>query len=124
MTEILITAGSVSIRVELLDTPTAQAILDALPITSGAQTWGEEVYFEAPLSAALEPDAKAVVTPGEMAFWTEGGCIAIGFGATPISQGDETRLAAACNIWGDAQDDVKALAPVVNEDTVVVEALD
>jgi hypothetical protein len=29
----------------LQDTPTAQALIDALPIESTASTWGEEVYF-------------------------------------------------------------------------------
>ncbi len=121
MTEILITAGSVSIRVELLDTPTAQAILDALPITSGAQTWGEEVYFFTPVSVAREPGAREVVEPGEIAYWPDGDAIAIGFGRTPISQGDETRLASPCNIWGRALDDVKALAAVQPGDAITVE---
>ena len=104
--------GEVSLEAELLDTPTARAIAAKLPIRSEAMTWGEEVYFEIPVRAAREEGAKAVVTPGEIAYWPDGHAIAIGFGRTPISKGDETRLASPCNVWAKALSDVKALAAV------------
>jgi len=117
---IRIFSGDVSIVATLRDTPTAQAIAMALPITSRAQTWGEEVYFSVPVNAALEADAKDVVEAGELAFWVEGNCIAIGYGKTPISQGNEIRLAARTNIWADAIDDVKQLAGVKAGDEIRV----
>jgi hypothetical protein len=48
------------VEVELADTPTARALIEALPFESKTHTWGEEVYFATPVQAALEGDAKQV----------------------------------------------------------------
>jgi uncharacterized protein len=124
MTRIRFDFGTLQLDAELLDTPTARAIAAALPIASSVLTWGEEVYFEIPVEAAREKDAKAVVTPGQIAYWPDGPAIALGFGRTPISKGDETRLASPCNIFASAVGNVKQLAKIKAGTKVKVTALD
>lgn len=113
--------GETVLDVELLDTPTATALYDAAPFPSIAQTWGDEVYFDTPVAPGTEPDARDVLEPGEIGFWLAGNCIAIPFGPTPVSRGDELRLASPANIWGRAVGDVKICRAVSPNDPVLVE---
>ena len=111
------------LEVELFDTPTARALLEALPFESRAQTWGEEVYFATPVRAALEKDARQIVDPGTVCFWTEGDAIALPYGRTPISTDERPKLASRCNVLGSIVGDPKRLAAVKGGETVRVEKL-
>lgn len=92
--------SAVEITLDLRDTPTARAVFDAAPFEARAQTWGDEVYFETPVRAKLEPDAKQVVDPGTVCFWTQGDALALPFGRTPISTDERPKLANPCNVLG------------------------
>jgi hypothetical protein len=115
--------GTLTLDAELLDTPTAQAVAAALPISSSVLTWGEEIYFDVPFEVAREAEARAVIVPGEIAFWPQGPAIALGFGRTPISKGNETRLASPCNVFAKAIGSVKVLAKVKTGAKVTVTAV-
>jgi hypothetical protein len=117
---IRIEAGQTAFEVALLDTPTAKAILAALPFESRAQTWGEEVYFSTPVRAKLERDAKQVVEPGTVCFWTEGDALALPYGPTPISTDERPKLADRCNVLGRIVGDARVLAGVRAGDSVKV----
>jgi len=124
MTSVRMIIGDVKVTVKPRDTATAAAILEALPFTATARTWGDEVYFDAPVSAPSEADATDTPEAGEIAFWLAGSCIAIAWGPTPASMGDEIRLASPANVWGDAVEDVSILASVPGGASVRVEAGD
>src|SRR5260370_13622854 len=89
--------GILTLDAELLETPTAQAIAAALPISSSALTWGEEVYFEIPVRAPREKDPRAVVTPGEVAYWPDAHAFALGFDRAPICRATQTTPASSIN---------------------------
>ncbi|MFI5759537.1 cyclophilin-like fold protein [Streptomyces sp. NPDC051563] len=103
------------------ETPTAKALAAALPISASANTWGEEVYFDTGVSVVLEHDARQVVEPGTVAFWTEGDALALPYGPTPISRGGESRLASPCNVLGSFDGDPRLLATVRDGDPIRVE---
>jgi hypothetical protein len=119
---IVIAFDTVAIAAVLRDTPTADALWGALPFSARAMTWGDEVYFETPVSVPREAEARTVVEPGELAFWTDGDAIAIGFGPTPVSCGAEIRLASPANVFADSAEDVTALAVVRAGERVEVRA--
>jgi hypothetical protein len=105
----------------LNDTPTARALIAALPVKAKAQTWGEEVYFEIPIEAALERDSKQVVQPGTVCVWVEGKSLALPWGRTPISEGDQPKLVTRCNVLGKIEGDPKPLSAVRSGDAIEVE---
>lgn len=108
---------------ELRDTPTAHALLAVLPCRARACTWGEEVYFELPVKAVLEPDAQQVVDPGTVCFWVEGSSLALPFGRTPASKGNESRLVTRCNVVGKIVGDARVLKGVKDGAALRIEAL-
>ena len=112
-----------AITVELRDTPTAKAVLAALPCQASANTWGEEVYFELPVNAALEPDAQQVVDPGTVCFWVEGSALALPYGRTPVSKGNESRLVTRCNVVGKVLGEVRQLRRIKDGAALRLEAV-
>jgi uncharacterized protein len=115
-----IAAAGVTLDVLLKETPTAKAVFDAAPFESRAQTWGEEVYFTTPVSARLEPDAKQIVEPGTVCFWTEGNALALPYGRTPISTDERPKLASRCNVLGTLAGDAGALAGIKAGEKITV----
>lgn len=99
-TKISISVGPVALEAELLDTPTANRILDILPIEGSANVWGDEIYFDIPLSLELEADARADVAVGDLAYWPAGPAFCIFFGPTPVSTDEQPRAYSPVNVFG------------------------
>ena len=97
--------------VELNDTDTAKTIRDSLPLTSEAQTWGEEVYFSTPLS--IEQEAGTLdVDVGDVGWWPPGSAVALFFGRTPASSGPKPVPASEVTIFGRVVEGLEVLRKV------------
>jgi hypothetical protein len=100
MREITVRAGEVSADAELFEGSTADAIWEALPLEAPASTWGDEIYFSIPVVCDEEPDARADVAVGDLAYWPPGHAFCIFFGRTPASSGSAPRAASPVNVVG------------------------
>jgi hypothetical protein len=109
---IRIEADGVRLYAVLGSTPTADAVWEALPLEGPAQIWGEEVYFSVKLPAPLESDARAEVKVGDIGFWPDGPAIALFFGRTPASKGDDPVAASKVNVFGRITGDAGRLGRV------------
>ena len=107
MDKILIQVDHLSVLADLQNTPTARKILEILPIEGSANVWGEEIYFDIPLQAELEPDAKEEVEVGDLGYWPAGPAFCIFFGPTPVSRGDQPRAYSPVNVFGRVLGDAK-----------------
>ncbi len=118
--DIEITAGQVTVSAVLNDSATASRIWDALPIEASASTWGDEIYFGIPVSAA-EEDAQEVVELGDLGYWPPGNAFCMFFGPTPMSRGDEIRPASPVTVIGRMHGDPTSLKRVGSGALVLIE---
>jgi len=121
MKKIRIKVGDVIVEGELKETETAKRIWEALPISSTAERWGDEIYFSTGVSVELEEGASEVVELGDIAYWPPGKAICLFFGKTPVSRGDEIRAASPVNVFGKMIGDFKELRRCGDGDRVLVE---
>ena len=118
---IRIRAGAVTVTAALNDSPTADAVWEALPITGQVQTWGDEIYFPIPVETAEASDAQATVDKGAVAYWPPGSALCLFWGPTPMSRGDEIRPASAVNVIGAIDGDPTVLGQTRPGAEIVVE---
>ena len=97
----LLKFDSFEIKLNLDNSQTALKLSKLSSFKAQINTWGEEIYFET-ANLGIKPDknARDIVTFGEVVYWCEGTSIAIGFGKTPVSIGNEIRLVSKVNVFG------------------------
>ena len=111
-TQIKIIIGNLTLRAELFDTACAKAIVKKLPIETTPEEWGDEFYFEIPVTMSLDETATAKVKIGDIGYWPTGRAMAIFFGPTPMSTGSDPVPASAVNLVGKVIDDATFLKKV------------
>jgi len=117
--KIIFKTSKVTIEGELNNSQTALKIYEKLPIEAKVNTWGDEIYFEIPVS--LKPEnATLDVEVGDIAYWPEGDCLCIFFGRTPVSTNNKPRPASKVNIVGKVLGDVSILKNIKSGDKITV----
>ena len=124
MAKILIQVDHLSVSADLINSPTAQNILEILPIEGSANVWGEEIYFDIPLQAELEPDAREEVEVGDLGYWPAGPAFCIFFGPTPVSRGDQPRAYSPVNVFGRVVGDARQFKGVAGGAKITVRLAD
>jgi len=114
MDRIIIEVETLSPEAELLDTPTGRKISEALPLEGSVNVWGDEIYFDIPLTIEQEPGASQDVEVGDLGYWPAGHAFCIFFGPTPVSTGDQPRAYSPVNVFGRLLDNPDSLKTVLN----------
>ncbi|MEW5745995.1 MAG: cyclophilin-like fold protein [Nitrospirota bacterium] len=118
---ISITMGPVVVEAELFDTACAKAVAEALPLEARPEEWGDEFYFAVPLAAPLDETATLRVKAGDIGYWPPGNALALFFGPTPLSKGDDPVPASEVNLVGRIAGDAAVLRRAKGAVTVRIE---
>jgi len=118
--DIQLSVGNLKLDAELNDTPTAGKVAAVLPLDLPFDTWGDEIYFEIPVDAALDESAREEVAVGDLGYWPTGRAFCIFFGPTPMSRAGKIIPASAVNIIGRVTGDVARLKGVMNAGRIMV----
>ena len=118
---IKISVGGVSLEAELKSTRTANEIYEALPIETSVNMWGEEFYCKVPGVKDYRETATTQVKVGDVAFWGPGEMLAIFFGRTPMSMGEDPVPADRVNVVGRLVGDPKLLRQAMGATTIKIE---
>ena len=120
---IVITAGAVEVTAELSDTPTADAVWEALPFEAAASTWGPTRSTSGCSGQRRRGTRLRRGSPemGAVAYWPPGSALCLFFGRTPASRGNEIRAASAVNVFGSINGDPTVLKRVPDGERVTVD---
>jgi len=121
MRKILITINNLSVSAELNDSVSANKIWGALPLSGSANVWGDEIYFEIPVSLKEVSDAQQEVDVGTLAYWPPGSALCVFFGKTPASTSDKPKAYSPVNILGSVDGDSKVFKIVKVGDQIVID---
>jgi hypothetical protein len=121
--KVRITVGSVQLDAELKSTKTAREVYAALPVESPVNLWGEEFYFKLAGVKDYRETATNQVKVGDVAFWGAGQVVAIFFGRTPMSMGQDPVPADRVNIIGRIIGDASMLRRAMDAPTIRIDRI-
>lgn len=116
-----LTAGRITVRARLLETPTADRIWASLPLRTTVETWGASIHFRTRTETGRERNARRNAAYGQVCYWVEQDRVILPFGPTPLSRPNEIRLPSPCNIWAETLDDPRVFADLRPGQAIVLD---
>jgi hypothetical protein len=111
--------GEIEAELADLNPKTKEAILNALPFQGEANVWGDEIYFNIPVSEDEETSQQDMEV-GDIAFWPMGNAMCIFFGKTPVSDSEKPKAYSPVNRFARILGDATIFKKVENGDTITV----
>jgi hypothetical protein len=112
---------NINLEVELTNKNpiTVEKILEALPIESSTNRWGDEIYFETDVEIE-EENPQQEVEIGDVTYWPPGKAICIFFGRTPVSTSNKPKAYSAVNVFGKVVKNLELLKKIRDDEKVEV----
>src|SRR5207245_9552756 len=117
------TLCSVHLNAELKSPKMTQEGYAAIPVESPVYTWCEEFYFMLAGVKDHRETATNQVEVGDVAFWGAGQVLAIFFGRTPMSMGQDPVPSDRVNVIGRILGDASVLRRVMDMPTIRIERI-
>jgi hypothetical protein len=124
LSKLKISIGPVELYARLLDTPAAEAIIDALPFSSEARVSNNIVSFSAPGAGPLNKCQSGRRRAGEFVLSPEDSDCGIDISKLPFVRGKDHAQGPSGDVWARALGDIGALKHIIDGDPVAVEAID
>ena len=119
--KIQIEVNEIVLEGELKDSLLGEKVEALIPFHSNGRVWGQELYFPIPLKSQLSKP-QDLMEVGDIAFWTEGSCLCLFYGPTPISSENEIRAASAVEVVGKFRGDLDGLKKITSPCEIKVKA--
>jgi hypothetical protein len=111
--------GKIEAELAEINPKTKEAILNALPFQGEANVWGDEIYFNIPVSEDEETSQQEMEV-GDIAFWPMGNAMCIFFGKTPVSDTEKPMAYSPVNRFARILGDAKVFKKIENGDVITV----
>ncbi|MCA1847793.1 MAG: hypothetical protein LC704_02180 [Actinobacteria bacterium] len=111
----------VDLKVDLGGGSTAEEIWGHLPFEGSANFWGDEIYFEIPVSVGPEDEARETVEVGDVGYWPQGKALCLFFGPTPASVDEKPRAASPVTVVGRISEGLDNVERIESGETLRVE---
>jgi hypothetical protein len=111
--------GKIEAEFADINPKTKEAIINALPFKGKANVWGDEIYFDIPVSGEEETSQQEMEV-GDVAFWPMGNAMCLFFGKTPVSDSEKPKAYSPVNMFARIVGDATVLKKVKDGDIIMV----